>query len=287
MRCCQITRCCRWLWSDSGGRWSRQAGGVDRRAADDCDGDLWYIRMMVLKARYGWGYRTLVARVSDSSHLRRFCLIGLSKRARRDRGKCWSARSARHADWPRSPGARRGEVALPRNGRRLRISRNWRIAARRSPDRSASESRASRSSTGPCRGTTGTPGRFVRASSERRRNLGSSHSWRRYIAGLDRLGNRLRRRCYRHGRRARPARDQDPRGRRGRRVQARTDGHCARVPSLRDGVHRWPPGSGPQAHHPPAAALPPRRGGPDQPPQTLPRSGALPPKRRPEPSDLE
>jgi len=39
-----------------------------------------FVRLMVLKARYGWGYRTLVAEVSDSLHLRRFCRIGLSAR---------------------------------------------------------------------------------------------------------------------------------------------------------------------------------------------------------------
>ncbi|MCA1678508.1 MAG: transposase [Actinobacteria bacterium] len=38
-----------------------------------------YVRLMVLKARYGWGYRTLVAEVSDSIHLRRFCRIALSE----------------------------------------------------------------------------------------------------------------------------------------------------------------------------------------------------------------
>jgi IS5 family transposase len=35
---------------------------------------------MVLKARYRWGYRTLIAEVSDSIHLRRFCRISLSER---------------------------------------------------------------------------------------------------------------------------------------------------------------------------------------------------------------
>jgi IS5 family transposase len=35
---------------------------------------------MVLEARYRWGYRVLVAEVSDSIHLRRFCLIALSER---------------------------------------------------------------------------------------------------------------------------------------------------------------------------------------------------------------
>jgi IS5 family transposase len=39
-----------------------------------------YIRLMVLKQRYRWGYRTLMAEVSDSIHLRRFCRIALSER---------------------------------------------------------------------------------------------------------------------------------------------------------------------------------------------------------------
>src|ERR1035437_10062900 len=39
-----------------------------------------YIRLMVLKARYRWGYRPLVAEVSDSIHLRRFCRITLAGR---------------------------------------------------------------------------------------------------------------------------------------------------------------------------------------------------------------
>jgi IS5 family transposase len=39
-----------------------------------------FIRLMVLKTRYRWGYRTLVAEVSDSIHLRRFCRISLSER---------------------------------------------------------------------------------------------------------------------------------------------------------------------------------------------------------------
>jgi len=38
-----------------------------------------YVRLMVLKARYGWGYRTLITEVSDSIHLRRFCRISLSE----------------------------------------------------------------------------------------------------------------------------------------------------------------------------------------------------------------
>lgn len=37
-----------------------------------------YVRLMLLKARTGWGYATLVHEVSDSLHLRRFCLLALS-----------------------------------------------------------------------------------------------------------------------------------------------------------------------------------------------------------------
>jgi IS5 family transposase len=35
---------------------------------------------MLLEQRYRWGYRTLVAEVSDSIHLRRFCRISLTER---------------------------------------------------------------------------------------------------------------------------------------------------------------------------------------------------------------
>jgi IS5 family transposase len=39
-----------------------------------------YVRLMVVKQRSGFGYETLVREVSDSLHLRRFCLIPLSAR---------------------------------------------------------------------------------------------------------------------------------------------------------------------------------------------------------------
>jgi len=39
-----------------------------------------FMRLMVVKQRTGWGYETLVREVSDSLHLRRFCLIALSER---------------------------------------------------------------------------------------------------------------------------------------------------------------------------------------------------------------
>jgi IS5 family transposase len=38
-----------------------------------------YVRLMVLKHRYGWGYETLMREVSDSFHLRRFCLIPIDE----------------------------------------------------------------------------------------------------------------------------------------------------------------------------------------------------------------
>jgi len=39
-----------------------------------------YVRLMAVKHRAGWGYETLAREVSDSIHLRRFCLIPLHKR---------------------------------------------------------------------------------------------------------------------------------------------------------------------------------------------------------------
>ena len=33
----------------------------------------------MLKHRYGWGYETLMREVSDSFHLRRFCLIAIDE----------------------------------------------------------------------------------------------------------------------------------------------------------------------------------------------------------------
>ncbi len=39
-----------------------------------------YVRLMVVKQRSGFGYETLVREVSDSLHLRRFCLIAIDRR---------------------------------------------------------------------------------------------------------------------------------------------------------------------------------------------------------------
>jgi transposase, IS5 family len=39
-----------------------------------------FVRLMVVKQRTGWGYQTLIREVSDSLHLRRFCLLPLTQR---------------------------------------------------------------------------------------------------------------------------------------------------------------------------------------------------------------
>jgi IS5 family transposase len=39
-----------------------------------------FVRLMVIKQRTGWGYQALVREVSDSLHLRRFCLLPLPQR---------------------------------------------------------------------------------------------------------------------------------------------------------------------------------------------------------------
>jgi transposase, IS5 family len=38
-----------------------------------------FVRLMVVKQRTGWGYETLIREVSDSLHLRRFCLIAIDQ----------------------------------------------------------------------------------------------------------------------------------------------------------------------------------------------------------------
>jgi IS5 family transposase len=63
--------------------WEREAAVSGVSAADHGRPTLaieTYVRLMVLKQRHGWGYRTLVAEVSDSIDLRQFCRIALSER---------------------------------------------------------------------------------------------------------------------------------------------------------------------------------------------------------------
>ena len=58
---------------------------------------------MVVKQRIGWGYETLVKEVSDSLHLRRFCLIALSERVP-DESTVKLTRASGPRSLPRSPG---------------------------------------------------------------------------------------------------------------------------------------------------------------------------------------
>src|SRR5918999_1075269 len=75
MGCCPITSCCcRWR------REFRETGRLVLTEGRPTIAMETYVRLMVLKQRYRWGYRTLVAEVSDSIHLRRFCRISLSER---------------------------------------------------------------------------------------------------------------------------------------------------------------------------------------------------------------
>jgi transposase, IS5 family len=64
-------------------RWRREVAETRRAVLSDGRPTIameTYVRLMMLKQRYRWGYRTLVAEVSDSIHLRRFCRISLSER---------------------------------------------------------------------------------------------------------------------------------------------------------------------------------------------------------------
>src|SRR4051812_12904527 len=56
-------------WEDRARRFGRPSVPIDR-----------FVRLMVVKHRSGWGYETLVREVSDSLHLRRFCLVAIDQR---------------------------------------------------------------------------------------------------------------------------------------------------------------------------------------------------------------
>lgn len=62
------------LWRERDAASGRQASSFGRPTIAMAT----YVRLMVLRARTGWGYVTLVREVSDSLHLRRFCLIPLT-----------------------------------------------------------------------------------------------------------------------------------------------------------------------------------------------------------------
>jgi IS5 family transposase len=64
-------------------RWQQEASAAGRSTASHGRPTISmqsYVRLMVVKHRTGWGYETLVREVSDSLHLRRFCLIALGAR---------------------------------------------------------------------------------------------------------------------------------------------------------------------------------------------------------------
>jgi transposase, IS5 family len=64
-------------------RWRRESGQSGRAVLTEGRPTIameTYVRLMVLKQRYRWGYRSLMTEVSDSIHLRRFCRISLSER---------------------------------------------------------------------------------------------------------------------------------------------------------------------------------------------------------------
>lgn len=84
-----------------------------------------FVRLMVVKQRTRWGYETLVREVSDSLHLRRFCLIALDQRVpdestvRKLARPPWAGRRRRdHAARDR-PGAARGALSRARRKDRL------------------------------------------------------------------------------------------------------------------------------------------------------------------------
>ena len=92
---CSISGC-RWRWPSCRRIWRRWTGcwriagllapieaawevGALRSGGPTVPMDR-FVRLMIVKARSGWGYETLVREVSDSLHLRRFCRIGLWER---------------------------------------------------------------------------------------------------------------------------------------------------------------------------------------------------------------
>jgi IS5 family transposase len=56
------------VWPESGREWGRPTIAMAT-----------FVRLMVVKQRTGWGYETLVREVSDSLHLRRFCLVAIDQ----------------------------------------------------------------------------------------------------------------------------------------------------------------------------------------------------------------
>jgi Transposase domain (DUF772) len=79
MCCCPIRNCCGRWWSGGAGSFAQTGRAVLTEGRPTVALET-VVRLMVLKQRYRWGYRTLVAEVSDSIHLRRLCRISLTER---------------------------------------------------------------------------------------------------------------------------------------------------------------------------------------------------------------
>jgi Transposase domain (DUF772) len=210
-----------------------------------------FIRLMVLKQRYRWGYRTLVAEVSDSIHLRRFCRIALSERVP-DESTVRELTRRIGAETVQELTRALGCQADP-PGQARQAQRVWVRFAVSGGDR---EHPARRAGVDP-------------ACLDRGRQSGRGHA------------------AARNGRRAPAAGDQRAGGRGRWRVQHRPDDHRARGPCAQERVHRRPPGTRLETHSTTTAALPDGCGGPNQPPQTPLRAGPISPEGRPRPTDLD
>ena len=365
-----------------------------------------YVRLMALKQRYRWGYRTLVAEVSDSIHLRRFCRISLSERvpdestvrkltrrigaetvseltraliAKATREKRFRPRAVRidstviEADmrYPTDAGlASAGVRTLAREGRKLgklikenkaRVrdrSRSMGVKLRaisRTIRRRSGEAKAEvlklTEQTGELLERSIAEARKLAAATRRKARGRGAKAKLKAAAKLEELADRCAKvakqikqrvagepikdrlvslfdpdaRPIRKGKLGKPnefgyvsqlaeVTEHTKRGarglilpastelgnpaeetllpgtvaelerlgnpatrdRRGRRVQARPDQQRLSGPGTQASVHRWPPGTGLQTYPTPAAALPHRRGGPDQPPQTPLRARPIP-----------
>ena len=375
-----------------------------------------YIRLMVLKQRYRWGYRSLVVEVSDSIHLRRFCRISLSEQVSDEstvrkltrrigpetvnevtrvliveatRSKRFRARAVRidstviEADvkYPTDAGlAAHGVRALAREAKKL--AKLVKEQKRRVRDRSRVMGRTLRALTRTIRRRSGEAKsevleltaktgelleqsiretrRLAVIARQRARGRGAKTKLKAAV-GLEELADRcekvasqikqrvagepikdrlvslcdrdarpirkgklgkpnefgyVNQLCEvtentkrgartdrsggdrdrepgrghapaRHGRPAQAVGDLPARGSTRRCVQHRADHPGARRPCAGAGVHLWPPTTRLQTHPTTDAALPNRRRGADQPPQTQLRDGPKPPQRRRRPADLD
>lgn len=286
-----------------------------------------YVRLMVTKQRTGWGYETLVREVSDSIHLRRFCLIALTERvpdestvrkltrrlgaevvaeitrcviAKAQRETRFRARAVRidstvvEAD-VRYPSdavlALQGAQALAREGRKLRALVGDKATRVRDRSRQVGETARAISRTLARRA-----GRDVKAVLELNRKAGEamSRSVReaRRLAAQARQSERARQRRREHapaadGRRAQATEPETAGGRARRRLRAAQVARAARADRSEAVVRLRPRGAGLAQDAQAARALPNRRRGPHQPPQAQLRAAPRTPQRLRGPAGLD